>query len=254
MKILRKSLVTGSLVLAPLFGVSALAAGDKGEKSDKQTQSDVESSDAKSAKSSGAKSTDMKSGEQAKGDAKAFIDEHLADWPKASKDAFTSVYDKHGEPDGITDDMLLWEDTAPFKQTIVYRESVKHNFPSPHEDVLAQVIDYRVPIDKFDDLARFDGSVLIDRTKGEVAVRCDSEEANLVTLNLVDDIVAGDKSVQEARDYLARAMNDLNKRDKLDRYMERLQIDKKLAASAGDPDRAASTAQATRPERDEEER
>ncbi|MGH8284417.1 MAG: hypothetical protein ACRETT_01460 [Steroidobacteraceae bacterium] len=39
----------------------------------------------------------------------------------------------------------------------------------PHKDVLEQVIDYKVPPDKFDDLARYDGSVIAERTKGTFA-------------------------------------------------------------------------------------
>jgi hypothetical protein len=43
----------------------------------------------------------------------------------------------------------------------------------PHAD-----IDYPVPVDKADELTRYDGSCLVDRTAGEVAARCDSEAAN----------------------------------------------------------------------------
>lgn len=40
------------------------------------------------------------------------------------------------------------------------------------------------------ELVRFDGSVIIDRTAGEVAARCDMEAMNILTLNLVHDINA----------------------------------------------------------------
>lgn len=54
-------------------------------------------------------------------------------------------------------------------------EEIDHSFPMPHKDVLLQVINYRVPPDKFDDLAEYDGSVIVERTKGEIAARCDGE-------------------------------------------------------------------------------
>ncbi len=63
-----------------------------------------------------------------------------------------------------------------------------HNFPSPHTDFLTQYIDYRVPVDMFAELGRYDGSCLVDRTTGEAAARCDSEAANFLTLNLMHDM------------------------------------------------------------------
>jgi hypothetical protein len=76
---------------------------------------------------------------------------------------------------------------------------VTHNFPTTHSDFLTQYIDYGVPIDKFNEIARFDGSCLVDRTAGEAAGRCDSEWANTLTLNLMHDIVTGKTTVEEAR-------------------------------------------------------
>jgi hypothetical protein len=69
--------------------------------------------------------------------------------------------------------------------------------------VLEQYINYRVPPEKFDELAAFDGSVVADRTKGEVMARCDMEEMNFLSLNLVHDIVTGKRTVEEARKFYA---------------------------------------------------
>ncbi len=51
-----------------------------------------------------------------------------------------------------------------------------------HTDLLEQFIDYKVPLDKYDDLAKFDGSVGVNRTKGELSARCDAEAHNLLAL------------------------------------------------------------------------
>ena len=45
----------------------------------------------------------------------------------------------------------------------------------------------------------FDGSIVVDRTRGEVAARCDSEAANVLGLNMVHELVTGKRTVQEAR-------------------------------------------------------
>ncbi len=51
----------------------------------------------------------------------------------------------------------------------------------------------------YDDLAMYDGSVVLERTSGEISARCDKEGANFLALNLAHDIVTGKRSVQDAR-------------------------------------------------------
>jgi hypothetical protein len=72
--------------------------------------------------------------------------------------------------------------------------------------VLEQVINYQVPVEKVSDLAAFDGSVIVERTKGEVAARCDLEAANILSLNLMHEIVSGKRTVADARDLYAEAI------------------------------------------------
>jgi hypothetical protein len=91
--------------------------------------------------------------------------------------------------------------------------------------------EYRVPADKFSQLAEFDGSVVVERTAGEVSARCHDEQANFLALNLMHDIVTGAKNVQEARDYYAKEFADL-RRNKPTPYMERLHF------APGGPDAA----------------
>ena len=78
-----------------------------------------------------------------------------------------------------------------------------HAFPAPHIDSVESVLDYRVPPEQVSALAAFDGSVIVERTAGEVSARCHDEQANLLALNLVHDLVTGAKDVQEARAYYA---------------------------------------------------
>ncbi len=78
-----------------------------------------------------------------------------------------------------------------------------HNFPAPRSGSVESFIDYRVPPNKFTPLAEFDGSVIVERTAGEVSARCHDEQANFLALNLMHDILTGARTVQEARDYYA---------------------------------------------------
>lgn len=70
---------------------------------------------------------------------------------------------------------------------------------------MEQIIDYRVPPEKFDELAKYDGSVIVERTKGEISVRCDKEEMNFLALNLAKEIIDGKKISEEARKEYAKS-------------------------------------------------
>jgi hypothetical protein len=86
------------------------------------------------------------------------------------------------------------------------------------------VLDYRVPTEAFTPLAEFDGSVIAERTAGEVSARCHDEEANNLALNLAHDIVTGEKSVEEARGYYAKEFLDYRKGLPTP-YMEKLRFE-----------------------------
>ena len=120
-------------------------------------------------------------------------------WPKPSKSAINDLIAKYGLPNSITEDMVVWNNTPPFKKSIVYREEVLQQFPHTHSDVLQQTIDYKVPMDKIDEVSKFDGSIMVDRTKGEISTRNDKEEMNILVLNLTDKIIKGEMTPEEAR-------------------------------------------------------
>jgi hypothetical protein len=47
-----------------------------------------------------------------------------------------------------------------------------------------QFIDYKADPGLYDELAKYDGSVVLERTSGEISARCGKEDANFLTLNL----------------------------------------------------------------------
>ncbi|WP_333794907.1 hypothetical protein [Hyphomicrobium sp.] len=139
----------------------------------------------------------------------AAVKEILSGWPKVSKEAATTTINKYGLPNEASASRLIWHNNGPWRRTVIYAEEVPHEFPTPHHDVLEQYIPYKVPVEKLGELAAFDGSVLIDRTKGEISARCEGEEANFLALNLANEIVQGHKSVDEARDAYGDAMKKM---------------------------------------------
>ncbi|UNX54912.1 hypothetical protein MF406_01020 [Georgenia sp. TF02-10] len=157
----------------------------------------------------------------------------IAGWPEESREAAQLVIDKYGEPQESTPSYLIWLRPGPWKRMVASKDFVEHHFPIPHIDSVTSVLDYRVPPEKATDLARFDGSVVVGRTEGEVSARCHDEEANNLALNLMHDIVTGAKTVDDARQYYAKEFLDV-RRGRPTPYMSELRVP---ATVAPDPDR-----------------
>lgn len=149
--------------------------------------------------------------------------QQISQWPQESREAAKLVLDSYGEPDEVTDSRLVWHAPGPWKRMVATKAFYTHNFPAPHIDAVESVIDYRVPPEKFAELAAFDGSVIAERTAGEVSARCHDEQANFLALNLMHDIVTGAKSASEAREYYAKEFADY-RRKKPTPYMEKLRF------------------------------
>lgn len=114
-------------------------------------------------------------------------------------------------------------------------DEVVHNFPTPHTDFFAQVVEYPVDPAKVAGEAAFDGSVIINRTAGQIASRCNTEAANTLTLNVLVELLEGRRAFDKARTFLAENLTAFGQgRDAP--YAERLQFSP--VAAAPDPDEA----------------
>lgn len=123
----------------------------------------------------------------------------VEEWPEAPKKAAEKILEHYGAPNEATPTKLLWYRTGPWARMELTADEVVHNFPTPHTDYLTQYVDYRVPARSASDLVEFDGSVLVDRTAGQIGARCDHEAYNTLTLNLAVEIIEGKRSVEDAR-------------------------------------------------------
>ncbi|RUL87960.1 hypothetical protein [Tautonia sociabilis] len=159
----------------------------------------------------------------------------LEQWPEKQRKTAQELIRKYGNPEGVTDQMLVWRKNGPWEKTVLFREAVPHNFPMPHQDYVEQFTKLDVPPDKFDELAEFDGSVYPDRTKGVISARCDKEPMNILALNLANDIVQGKRSVEDARDFYAKTAKDFMQ-GKTSPYVEKLRFS--AEGKTGDPDKA----------------
>ncbi len=164
-------------------------------------------------------------------------DSMIANWPAKPQEVARKVIAKYGQPNEATAHMLVWHNNGPWRHTVVYRDVVQHDFPMPHPDLLEQFIDYRVPVAKFSDLAAYDGSVIVERTKGVISARCDKEEMNFLALNLANDIVTGKRSVKDARKFYAETAMAFMK-GQMSPYTQGLQFQVPRGNTA-DPDQPA---------------
>lgn len=132
------------------------------------------------------------------------VDEILEQWPKSHREVAKTLIERYGRADEATESHLVWIDNGPWAMTLLLREEFEHNWPDSHVDFLQQFVRFKVPVDKFDDIARFDGSVQIDRTAGLVSARCGGEAMNYLALNLAYEIATGKRTTEDARAFYAK--------------------------------------------------
>jgi len=154
-------------------------------------------------------------------------------WPEESREAAQLVIDTYGEPDEASESFLVWERVGPWKRVVASKRFFEHQFPAPHIDSVESVIDYHVPPEFYSRIAEFDGSVIVERTAGEVSARCHDEQANMLALNLMHDIVTGEKTVAEARAYYAEEFLNARKNAPTP-YMEDLHFEQHISPRDAD--------------------
>lgn len=158
----------------------------------------------------------------------------LNHWPRRSQRLAQKLIHSYGLPHEATPTVLIWYYNSPWKRTILHRDGARHNIPRPHVDLLEQTIDAKVTPEAWGELATFDGSIIVDRTRGEMTAYCENEDANTFILNLAHDIVLGRKTAREARSILFES-DDLLHHLWPNPYRDELQFDPKIQAD--DPDR-----------------
>src|SRR5688572_21213237 len=101
-----------------------------------------------------------------------------------------------------------------------------------------QSVYFEVPVDKYDELAKFDGSLIMFRTAGELGAMCHTEAANFLALNLAYDIINGNRDVDDARSFYAQTMRE-HTQGQSSQYTQELMFEP-ASKDAGDPDRQLS--------------
>lgn len=136
-------------------------------------------------------------------------------WPVVAQRTAEVVIEKYGPPDLAVSDRLVWYDNGAWKITTVYRD------PREHLDVLEQTIGYRVPQEKTAALAKLDLALRISRDNRSLSAVSESEETNLLALNLADEVVREKRSPEDARAFYLKTVVQWNA-GKSSPYMKKL--------------------------------
>lgn len=166
------------------------------------------------------------------------MNQMLSVWPAKQREMAMVLMSKYGQPSVSGDRLLVWYNKGPYKMTALSRDAVPHHFPMPHMDFLAQTVMHNVPIERFDDLAEYDGSVWVHRTRGEITAQCDMEELNNLALNLAHEVAMGRRSVQDARMMYAKTAMAFKQGDRSSPYTQTIMFQQ--MPNAADPGRPVS--------------
>lgn len=143
-------------------------------------------------------------------------------WAVPSAQAARRLIEEYGAPEIVRSDRLIWIGNGPWKRTTVWDQAPLY-VPTAADDseVMEQTLDYPLTASQAERLRAFSSALVADASRGELSARSNREEVNRLNLNLAVEIVAGRKSVEEARRQYARTL-EFEAAGKSSPYMEGL--------------------------------
>ncbi|MCF6157063.1 MAG: hypothetical protein E3K32_00510 [wastewater metagenome] len=152
------------------------------------------------------------------------VQQIISEWREAPRTVAQQMIDEYGVPDEATNERLIWHNNGPWKRTEIINHEITHNFPIEHKDVVIQTVDYQVPSQKVDELAQYNGSIIVNKTRGEISSHSANEKMNILTLNLAGDIIEGDRDLEEVREVYADQARDILEEDRTPSLAKKLQM------------------------------
>lgn len=129
----------------------------------------------------------------------ANVEKTISQWPEVPQEVCRQFIQKYGYPTECCESACVWYETAGCSRCACVRDGTAHYWPDVHKDCLCMTINYKVDPKYYGDIANFNGSVVLSRTKGTMTACCDYEAMNFLALNLARDIAEGEMTWQDAR-------------------------------------------------------
>ncbi len=125
-------------------------------------------------------------------------EETIAGWPALARRTALLTIERYGRPDAVGEEALVWRGNGPWLKTTVHRRALTPRAFRRDVDFLENTVRYDVPRHLREALALFEPALAWNAARGELSSRAESEELNILVLNLADEIVKGVRGVDEA--------------------------------------------------------
>lgn len=127
-------------------------------------------------------------------------------WSDLSALAARRMIGEYGVPDEVHAGRLVWRDNGPWRRTVV-RDVRPAMVEGDDLGIVEQTVDYALTPAQAADVAAFDKRAVFDARSGELASSADEEAHNFLRLNLIDDIVRGRLTPEQARKSFASVVS-----------------------------------------------
>lgn len=128
----------------------------------------------------------------------------IRSWPAPSRALAGAMLEKYGAPDEIVASQLGWNDRRPWTRIVAFRDPKTVG----GADVLLQSVAYgRVPFTRWRALSAFGHGTAYDPVKQELDARTEGETANILALNLADEVARGRRTPEDARAFFDRTVS-----------------------------------------------
>lgn len=108
-------------------------------------------------------------------------------WPLLAREQAQHLVAEHGSPDVAAGDFLEWHKVGEWQSVRVRRDGL-----------VEETVAYQVPQQRAASMQTFDGQLFVDLYHREVTAVGENEEVNCLRLNLMHDVVTGQKTRGQA--------------------------------------------------------
>lgn len=119
-------------------------------------------------------------------------------WANPSALEARRLIDEYGPPDEVYSSKLVWRGRGAWARTAVWDLPPQYVDES-EKTVVEQTVLYPLGKDEIASLQSFSSNIVASRSEGTLGVRTNDEQVAYLTLNLADEIVKGEKSVDQAK-------------------------------------------------------